>query len=304
MVYMHKIIMPPRKRPAWVDPVTDAPAPSIPKPPRSQYVHPEDDPNYKGNLHKRMRERPAWDCGVKEPDFDPNLHGPVWAQEVVTLNGSRMRVPNMDEYVHPEDDPNYRGPPRPDFERSYVDPSWRGRKVDCPSAAMIWRCTNCLAEWQTEEATMCPRCKSKTCRPQATYGMMFPLIEAMQMINDGEDPRDGRIDERLDFLMKEQIEAVGGSREPVVRPKMASSGRKRVIVVESKPAKKDESCVYLTAHELQPGEPGSRCKLCTQPLKCAIRSVKLECGDIFHASCISQHLKKKDSCPVCSKKVE
>lgn len=290
--------MPPKKRPAWVDPVAETPQTVAPKPPRSQYVHAEDDPNYRGIVHRRTRERPAWDSGVKEDDFDPNLHGPVWAQEVVTLNGSRMRVPNMDEYVHPEDDPNYRGPPRPDFEKLSVDPMWRGRKADCPDAKMIWRCHNCLAEWQEEKAVMCPRCKSKSCKPQPTYGMMFPLIEAMQMINDGEDPKDGRIGERLDMLMEEQIQAVGGARKASV---VSKTGKKRVVIVQSKPEKKEEGCVYLTLHEVQPGERAPKCKICMQPVKPEIRCVKLDCGHIFHARCVTH--RNFEKCPTCGASV-
>ena len=240
--------MPPRKRPAWVDPVDEQPPPRAPPPKRSQYVHPEDDPDYVKPPPKRpspkgkaapVRERPEWNSGGEEPGYDPKYPPPVWAQEIVSLHGRGFKHLDQDVYVHPEDDPNWKGPPRPDFEKSTIDQSWGGRRVDCPTAKMVWRCPACLAEWEADEPVTCPRCHTKEEPPRPTYGIMFPLIEAMQMIDDGEDPRHGRIDARLDQLMKEQIEAVGGKRKAPPKRAPVGDGKRRVIVIDpSEPVRK------------------------------------------------------------------
>ena len=307
--------MPPRKRPAWVDPVDEQPPPRAPPPKRSQYVHPEDDPDYVKPPPKRpspkakaapVRERPEWNSGGEEPGYDPKYPPPVWAQEIVSLHGRGFKHLDQDVYVHPEDDPNWKGPPRPDFEKSTIDQSWGGRRVDCPTAKMVWRCPACLAEWEADEPVTCPRCHTKEEPPRPTYGIMFPLIEAMQMIDDGEDPRHGRIDARLDQLMKEQIEAVGGKRKAPPKRAPVGDGKRRVIVIDpSEPGlRREPGAIYLEQYELTAGDVGKKCSICKMGVRKNTRNVKLGCGDLFHSNCITQYLKTHETCPNCGKKVE
>lgn len=305
--------MPPRQRPAWVDPAEEKPPPRAPPPKRSQYVHPEDDPDYVKPPPKRPakkaspRERPEWNSGGEDPyPLDPQLHCPVWAQEIVSVHGRGFKHLDQDVYVHPEDDPNWKGPPRPDFDRSTIDPTWGGRRVDCPDAKMVWQCPNCDAEWYADEPGTCPRCKTQLYAPRPTYGLMFPLIEAMQMIDDGEDPRNGRIDARLDQLMKEQIEAVGGKRREPPKRAPRDDGKRRVIVIDpNEPGvRREPGAIYLEQCELTAADNGKKCSLCKMAVRKTTRNVRLPCGDLFHSNCITQYLKGHEACPNCGKKVQ
>jgi hypothetical protein len=316
---IRQVFMPARRqaaRPAWVD-LDEPPAPP-PRPaqPRSQYVHPEDDPNYvppprpKGPSRgpakpaRRPAGRPDFDTSAAAAEADPKLY-PVWAQEVVAIPGRRTRSvqDEMNDYVHPEDDPNYRGPPRPDFERSTIDAQWRGRQADRPDARMVWRCPDCLAEWSADEATRCPRCGGES--PQATYGAMFPLIEAMQMIADGEDPRHGRVDAALDRLLDEQCEDALPRRAPPGR-KPVSDGKRRVIVQDpTEPVtRKDPAAIYLEICQLTRADANAKCSLCKMPIRPAARNVRLGCGDLFHSNCITGYLRAHEDCPNCKQKAQ
>jgi hypothetical protein len=138
---------------------------------------------------------------------------------------------------------------------------------------------------------------------------MYPLIEAMQMINDGEDPRQGRVDARLQDLMVEQIEAVGGKRGTPewLKKGVKSDGKRRVVVMERDdpvPAGQRDPCaVYLTQYDVGKGDAGAKCTLCKMPVRGNTRNVKLGCGHLFHSNCITQRLKTHDTCPDCNARV-
>jgi hypothetical protein len=167
---------------------------------------------------------------------------------------------------------------------------------------MVWRCPKCLAEWQGDDIRKCPRCHTNDVAPQPTYGIYFPLIEAMQMIDDGEDPRHGRIGARLDLLMEEQMAAVGAKRVAPAARQGRSDGLGRVIVMdpEDPVTCKESGAIYLTVCELTRADVGAKCSLCKMPVRPNTRNVRLECGDLFHSNCISRHLKTgRPQCPNC-----
>ena len=57
---------------------------------------------------------------------------------------------------------------------------------------------------------------------------MDPLIAVMNIIDQGFDPRTGEIDEVMDQIMKEQVEAYGGTiPEP---PQRISENNRRLLL--------------------------------------------------------------------------
>lgn len=319
-------VKPPPKRPSqhheWQDQYELPQPPAQPKKPRSQYVHPEDDPDYvKPPPKKRAPARPQWENPADDPvlEQDPNWHNPVWAAEVVSMphqpGAKRVRVREDPIYVHPEDDPNYKGPPRPDFEKSYVDSNYQGRrtghKKDDPNMPkMVYRCDNCLAEFYSDNPTECPRCHYDAEPPRPTMGVMHPLIEAMQMIDDGIDPRTGKIDVALDRLVEEQMEAAGGKRVPP--PNRITNnliGKKRIIFYDPELEQydaRDSGVVVIAYHKLSAKEVSSKpvCTLCRMPMKSTQKIGQLKCGHMFHSNCLSSHFKKNETCPKCKAKIE
>jgi len=70
---------------------------------------------------------------------------------------------------------------------------------------MIWQCPYCEKEWHSKEPGVCPKCKTELYAPRPTFGLMYPLIAAMDMIDKGYDPNNGEIDIVMDSLMKQQV---------------------------------------------------------------------------------------------------
>ena len=297
--------MPPRRRerPEWVDPQDDfAPTKRGPGPvagidPRYQggpgvgrnYSRPSDDPNF-GRPPKQEPVR-EW-CNPNADNNwydDDSLHRPAWAAEVVTpehIPGLKQRRVRRSEYVHPEDDPNYTGPKK--------------KGPDDPNE--VWECPYCGAMWYALEPGTCPQCHVQLFSARPTKALMDPLIEACKMIDEGHDPRDGLIDKRLDQLLKEQAASVGVVRpDRNTQPKFSS--KRRVLCVDPSeiPKVKDPNVIYVPLYPLSKEELAKRpqCICCHMQMKVGQRTAKLECGHIFHSSCLTQYLKNKEDCPQC-----
>ena len=296
--------MPPkarREKPAWVDPVADQ-GPPVMHPPWMdnqevtgyRFARPRDDPIYQPPPKKAPVKE--W-CNPNADNTwyeDDSLHKPVWAAEVVTpehIPGLPQRKVRRSEYVHPEDDPRYTGPKK----KGPNDPN------------EVWECPYCGAMWYALEPGTCPQCGVQLMSARPTKALMDPLIEACRMIDEGHDPRDGLIDKRLDQLLDEQAASVGIIRERGKAPPKMSSKRRVITVDPSEiPKNKDPNIIYVPIYQMTKADIAKKptCICCRMPIKSTQRVAKLDCGHIFHVSCLTQYLKTKDDCPDCHVKIQ
>lgn len=181
--------------------------------------------------------------------------------------------------------------------------------------SMVWKCPVCEAEWESKEPGVCPQCHSPLYAPRPSFGVMFPLIAAMNMIDEGYDPRDGEIDKVMDKLMAEQLAALGmerrlpprrGSGSPQHETYPVSPDQKRLVFVEPNAPMPDPDpeVDYLQISKMKTEELRNcpRCPLCAQPNKPGQRLVKLKCGHVMHSKCVSRVYRTKTTCPKCGKR--
>lgn len=247
--------------------------------------------------NRKIKERPPWDDGTEQQSLRRPPLNPVWAAEVVAIppRGNAPRI-NPDDLPPYQDPMGEKLPQKPKGKRYTVS----GREIPEDDPNMIWQCPYCGAEWYADDPGRCPKCHTDLYAPRPTYGLMHPLIAAMQMIDEGCDPRTGEIDEVMDRLMKEQIEAVGGHRPDPPKRKVTSNVR-RLLFIEpgNEPKRRDPAATYLDLIDIPAGSR-AKCDICHMALKPTQRVAKLKCGHQVHSNCISQHFKTSSNCPVCN----
>lgn len=248
---------------------------------------------------KNLQDRPAWDDGTQDPkDVRRPPLQPVWAAETVTLPRQKfvdLNPDNLPEYQDPQ------GPRLPRKKEKIVTAS--GKVIDETEPSMVWKCPYCDHEWYADEPGRCPNCHTDLYAPRTTYGVMYPLIAAMEMIDQGYDPRTGEIDEVLDRLMDEQIRSVGGTR-PVRQQPAGTVVKNRLLFIEpgDEPKRKDQGATYVRLVNLPEGKT-PKCPCCKLPMKVTQRIVELQCNHKVHANCLSTLFKKGDGkcgCPTCN----
>ena len=173
---------------------------------------------------KKIIERPPWnDClDEQKPSLRRPPLNPTWAAEVVSLPPRNPEV-----FFNPNDLPQYQDPMGEPLPKPKEGPrkTASGKNIPENDPNMVWQCPYCGEEWWADEPGRCPKCHTDLYAPRPSFGLMYPLIAAMKMIDDGVDPRTGEIDEVMDRLMKEQIESVGGTR-PEPTPKIVENKRR------------------------------------------------------------------------------
>ena len=252
----------------------------------------------KGAGRKRLEERPPWNDGTEEQQQPLRRAplNPVWAQEVVSLPPKNPEVRFNPDELPPYQDPMGERLPKP---RRGPRKTVSGKTIPEDDPNMVWQCPYCGEEWYADEPGRCPKCHTDLYAPRPTFGLMHPLIAAMQMIDEGYDPRTGEIDEVMDRLMKEQIESVGGHRPDPPQRKVENKRRLLFIPEGEQQKKKEPGATYLQLVDVPAGSKKT-CAICHMQLKQSQRVVKLNCGHMMHSNCISQHFKHSDSCPVCN----
>ena len=253
----------------------------------------------KGGGRRNIQERPPWDDGSN--DQQPSLRraplNPVWAAEVVSLPPRHPEVHFNPDELPPYQDPMGERLPKKKKGLRYTN---SGKLIPEDDPDMVWICPYCGHEYWADEPGRCPKCHTDLYAPRPTFGLMYPVIAAMKMIDDGVDPRTGEIDEVMDRLMKEQIEMSGGTRPDPPPRKVVSNKRRLLFIPEGEQQKKIEPGVTYVQLVDIPANSKKNCAICKMALKQTQRVVKLNCGHMMHSNCLSQHFKKSDNCPVCN----
>ena len=255
----------------------------------------------KGGGKRNLQERPPWNDGTDngQPPLRRAPLNPVWAAEVVSIGPRHPEVRFNPDELPPYQDPMGEKLPQP---KKGPRKTASGKVIPEDDPNMVWQCPYCGAEWWADEPGRCPKCHTDLYAPRPTFGLMHPLIAAMQMIDAGYDPRTGEIDAVMDRLMKEQIEAVGGTR-PDPPPRKVTENKRRLLFIpegEQQPQRIEPGATYVHLVDIPSGSRKSCC-ICKMQLKPTQRVVKLSCGHMMHSNCLSQHFKHSDNCPVCDK---
>ncbi|KAH0795674.1 RING/U-box superfamily protein [Histomonas meleagridis] len=240
--------------------------------------------------NKRIQNRPEWQGLDEKPE--PEFESPVWAQEIVRMPNAKPR-PKLSQYVHPEDDPEYKGP-----RRNPNDPN---------DHRTVWQCPYCAEFWLADYPGQCPKCHTYLMPARPTKDLMDPWIEAMKMIDEGVDPRTGLIDQKLDKMLEEQLEKAGHTTK-ITTPPSPKNRKKRIICAkpEQIPSTHSPDIIYLSLYTFSMPELAKKhiCCICKLPMRPNQKIVKLKCQHLFHSNCITRYLSQNEECPKCKEKIQ
>ena len=247
----------------------------------------------KHTVKKNLKERPAWDDGLNND----------------TYSDARMEARKADPFRNPWDiSPEEAEEIRRGWDEAANAPPPKKQRAKrnangeiTPTSEMVWKCPNCEYEWYAPELTDCPRCHVHLTTSRPSMGLFYPMIAAMQMIEDGADPRDGQIDDVLDSLMKEQLQEAKDYQK-TSEPRKAAPHRRAIFYpADQEPQKKDPNIIYVPTHNLSQEElkQHPNCPLCHLMIRLNQRTAILPCNHVFHASCLTTYLRKESECPKC-----